>query len=173
MVEFRLQHFIHTWRAMTLSYHLGYLKTILVHLTRRQSFAGKSDWTFCNIWDCVICAMSVSSLAALSNPGIGNLWFRWGLTITLCLLEWATQLKPFIEQGKDQSMLAQSPYSVTLVIVLYVIINHYQLQMTIQALILLSAWAKDFTRLSNISYFPLWHFDMTWVDFHMFWSEDG
>ena len=57
----------------------------------------------------------------------------------ICLRGWATQLKPYIEQGKDQSMLAQSPYSVTLVIVLYVIINHYQLQMTIQALILLSA----------------------------------
>ena len=34
--------------------HLGYLETILVHPTRRQSFAGKSDSTFYNIWDLVI-----------------------------------------------------------------------------------------------------------------------
>ena len=39
---------------MTLSFHLGYLKTILVHHVRRQSFAGKSDSTFYNIWDLVI-----------------------------------------------------------------------------------------------------------------------
>ena len=39
---------------MTLSYHLGYLETILVHPTRRQSFAGKSDSTFYNIWDLVV-----------------------------------------------------------------------------------------------------------------------
>ena len=39
---------------MTLSYHLGYLETILVHPTRRQSFAGKLDSTFYNIWDLVI-----------------------------------------------------------------------------------------------------------------------
>ena len=39
---------------MTLSYHLGYLETILVHLTRRQGFAGKTDLTFFNIWDLVM-----------------------------------------------------------------------------------------------------------------------
>ena len=49
MVNFRLQHVIHIWKAMTLSYHLGYLENILVHPTRRQSLAGKADLTIYNI----------------------------------------------------------------------------------------------------------------------------
>ena len=34
---------------MTLTYHLSYLETILVHPTRRQSFAGKLHSTLRNI----------------------------------------------------------------------------------------------------------------------------
>ena len=39
---------------MTLTYHLSYLETILVHPTRRQSFAGKLHSTFRNIWAFVV-----------------------------------------------------------------------------------------------------------------------
>ena len=67
---------------MTLSYHLGYLVTILVHPTRRQSFAGKLHSTFRNIWDLVICATSET----LSYVG----WDEWmdGMVVigeSLCL----------------------------------------------------------------------------------------
>ena len=39
--------------------NLGYLKTILVHPMRRQSFAGKSDSNFYNIWDLAISSWKV------------------------------------------------------------------------------------------------------------------
>ena len=39
MADFRLQQVIDIWKAMTLSYNLAYLETILVHPNRRQSFA--------------------------------------------------------------------------------------------------------------------------------------
>ena len=41
MVDFHLQHVIHIWKAMTLSYNLAYQEFILVHPTSRQIFAGK------------------------------------------------------------------------------------------------------------------------------------
>ena len=49
----------------TLSYHLGYLETILVHPMRRQSFAGKSDSTFYNIWNLVIWNTSVFFISVI------------------------------------------------------------------------------------------------------------
>ena len=55
---------------MTLSYHLGYLETILVHPTRRQSFAGKTDSTFYNIRDLVISCL----LFGHCLPAIEVLW---------------------------------------------------------------------------------------------------
>ena len=39
MVDFRLLHVIHIWKAKTLSYNLAYLETILVRPMRRQIFA--------------------------------------------------------------------------------------------------------------------------------------
>ena len=43
---------------MALSYNLGYQESISVHPTRRQIFAGKTDSTFPNIWQWVVCASS-------------------------------------------------------------------------------------------------------------------
>ena len=37
------------WKAMALSYNLGYQESISVHSTRRQIFAGKPYSTFPNI----------------------------------------------------------------------------------------------------------------------------
>ena len=37
-VNFRLQHVIHIWKAMTLGYNLAYQEIISVHPTRRQIF---------------------------------------------------------------------------------------------------------------------------------------
>ena len=47
MADFRLQQVIDIWKAMTLSYNLAYLETILVHPNRRQSFANTVQpyWT--------------------------------------------------------------------------------------------------------------------------------
>ena len=39
---------------MALSYNLAYQEIILVHPTKRQIFAGKTDSTFWNIWQWVI-----------------------------------------------------------------------------------------------------------------------
>ena len=44
-----LKHIIHIWKAMTLSYNLAYQETMLMHPTRREIFAGKTDSTFNNI----------------------------------------------------------------------------------------------------------------------------
>ena len=49
MVDFRLQHVIHIWKAMTLSYNLAYQVIISVHATKGQIFAGKTDSSFLNI----------------------------------------------------------------------------------------------------------------------------
>ena len=49
MVDFRVKHLIHNWKAMTLSYNLAYQETVLVHHTRCQIFARKTDSTFYNI----------------------------------------------------------------------------------------------------------------------------
>ena len=38
-VDFCLLYVFYIWKAMTLSYNLAYLETILVHPTRRQIFA--------------------------------------------------------------------------------------------------------------------------------------
>ena len=38
-INFRLQHVIYIWKALTLSYSLAFLEIILMHPTRRQSFA--------------------------------------------------------------------------------------------------------------------------------------
>ena len=57
---------------MTLSYHLGYLETILVRSTRRQSFAGKTDSTFYNIWDLVISGEIIFSIRALKIGSEGD-----------------------------------------------------------------------------------------------------
>ena len=46
MVDFRLQHVIHIWKAMTLSYNLAYQETILVHLTRRHILLAKQTLLF-------------------------------------------------------------------------------------------------------------------------------
>ena len=54
MVDFRLWHVIHIWKAMNHSYHLGYLETILVRPTRPQNFGGKLHSTFYNICDFVL-----------------------------------------------------------------------------------------------------------------------
>ena len=53
-VDFSLQHVVHIWKAMALSYNLVYQEIISVHPTRRQNFAGKTDSTFWNIWQWVI-----------------------------------------------------------------------------------------------------------------------
>ena len=42
---------IHIGKAYASTVNFSYLETILVHPTRRQSFAGKSDSTFYNVSD--------------------------------------------------------------------------------------------------------------------------
>ena len=74
-IDLRLQHIIHIWKAKTLSYHLSSLETILVHPTRRQSFAGKLHSTFCNIWDLVISRNTKNSnLTGLDSDVNGYSW---------------------------------------------------------------------------------------------------
>ena len=48
-VDLRLQHVIHIWKAYASVVNLSYLETILLHPTRRQSFAGKLHSTLRNI----------------------------------------------------------------------------------------------------------------------------
>ena len=45
------------WKAHASAVNFGYLETILVHPTRRQTFAGKLQWILRNIWDLVIYAL--------------------------------------------------------------------------------------------------------------------
>ena len=74
-IDLRLQHVIHIWKATTLSYHLSSLETMLVHPTRRQSFAGKLHSTFCNIWDLVISRNTKNSnLTGLYSDVNGYSW---------------------------------------------------------------------------------------------------
>ena len=42
--------------------HLGYLKTILLHPTRHQTFAGKLHLVLCNILDLVLAKRKVSKI---------------------------------------------------------------------------------------------------------------
>ena len=51
--------------------NLTYLETVLVHPTRRQSFAGKSDSTFYNIWDFVI-SLVLLSIWHFSSPHVSQ-----------------------------------------------------------------------------------------------------
>ena len=55
MVDFRPYIFvIHIWKAYASMVNFSYQETILVHPTRRQSFAGKFDSTFYKIWNLII-----------------------------------------------------------------------------------------------------------------------
>ena len=47
---------------MALSYNLPYQEIISVHPARRQIFAGKTDSTFWNIWQWVICGTRVPTI---------------------------------------------------------------------------------------------------------------
>ena len=49
-VDFRLQHVTLIWKAYASAVNLSYLETILMHPTRRQSFAGKLHRHLRNIW---------------------------------------------------------------------------------------------------------------------------
>ena len=49
MIDICLQHVIHVWKAYVSTVNFGYQETILVHPTRHQVFAGKSDSTLYNI----------------------------------------------------------------------------------------------------------------------------
>ena len=53
-VDFCLQHVIHNWKAYASAVNSSYQETILVHPTRPQVFAGKSDSTFYNILDLLL-----------------------------------------------------------------------------------------------------------------------
>ena len=66
---------------MTLNYHLGYLETILVHPTRRQSFSGKSDSTFYNIWNLVIWNTSVFLYQLFWGGSVQKSSCTWGCII--------------------------------------------------------------------------------------------
>ena len=55
---------------MALSYNLAYQKIISVHPTRRQIFAGKTDSTFWNIWQWVICRQAKSGFFRISVPNL-------------------------------------------------------------------------------------------------------
>ena len=49
MVDFLLKHVTHILKGYASTVNFSYLETILVHPTRRQTFAGKFHMVLCNI----------------------------------------------------------------------------------------------------------------------------
>ena len=90
-VDFRLQHVIHIWKAMALSYNLVHQEIISVHPTRCQIFAGKTDLAFWNIWQWVIYGHWSSKILYWCR----NCWRR--TPVFICIKLWKS--KPISHYG--------------------------------------------------------------------------